>query len=286
MQLFAFNHRQQLIPAIHAKKQCDYRCLECGKMVRLRGGHHRQKHFYHVQANHACSLHHKSMEHLQIQTYLYSLLSPADCILERPFPEVSRIADVVWLSQKLIFEVQCSPITQEEVQKRSQDYRKCGYEIVWILHDRTFNRWRLCGAEVFLQAHTHYFTNIDKEGKGIIYDCFAWIEGGIRQQKMSPVEVKLNFPTICPPIEKKLPQFLKRRLATWKLHFQGDLIDRFFNQDAAPFAPLYFREIVQIEEAKEGKRLTWSQLFKYAFAQWVARPYRLVFQLFLEKYSN
>lgn len=280
MQLFAFNLHNQLVAAVHAEKHCDYICLECQKAVRLRGGRHRQKHYYHLQINQACSLHRKSMEHIQVQTYLYHLLPENDCVLECPFPTVSRIADVVWKSKKLIFEVQCSPITQEEVQNRCQDYRSCGYEIIWILHEKTFNRWKLCAAEVFLQDQTHYFTNMNKEGKGMIYDCYASIERGVRKKRMKSVEVQLNLPTLLNESGKNLPQFLKKRLETWHLHFEGDLVTRFFNQ------AYDFQEIISIEQKNETKPLTWIQAAKYALYFCIMRPYRLVFQLFLEKHSN
>ncbi|MEM8728221.1 MAG: competence protein CoiA family protein, partial [Chlamydiota bacterium] len=61
-------------------------------------------------------------------------------ILEKSFPEIHRIADVVYPPKKIIYEIQYSPITLKEVQQRNRDYATLGYTVIWILHDRHFNR--------------------------------------------------------------------------------------------------------------------------------------------------
>ena len=48
-------------------------------------------------------------------------------ILEKSFPEIHRIADVAFPSKKIVYEIQYSPISLKEVQKRNRDYTSLGY---------------------------------------------------------------------------------------------------------------------------------------------------------------
>jgi hypothetical protein len=57
---------------------------------------------------------------------------------ERPFPDLCRIADLVWEERKLIFEIQCSPILRQEAEKRVRDYAMKGYTVIWLVIDRSF----------------------------------------------------------------------------------------------------------------------------------------------------
>lgn len=106
------------------------------------------------------------MEHLQVQYYLEELLGEAQCRLEHPFPSINRIADVVWLPKRIIFEVQCSGITAQEVRQRNCDYKSEGYQVVWLLHNRQFNRQRVSAAEMELRNQPHYFTDMSAGERG------------------------------------------------------------------------------------------------------------------------
>lgn len=189
--------------------------MECGKAVRLRGGEHRQDHFYHLKPDAACRQSQKSMTHLQVQWYLLNLLNGEDVALERRFPEISRIADVVWEDRKLVFEVQCSPIKKKEVEARNQDYGSIGYQVVWILHERRFLRRQVSAAEVWLQGHPHYYTNFDSEGVGEIYDQLHLISRCIRQ-----------FSTHKTTVDLATPHFVAKELV-----FEGDWKARLRSRD-------------------------------------------------------
>ena len=56
MQLCALDGKGDLVRATGAERHVDYCCLECGQVVRLRKGAHRQAHYYHTQPNRACGL--------------------------------------------------------------------------------------------------------------------------------------------------------------------------------------------------------------------------------------
>ncbi|MFC2049496.1 competence protein CoiA [Chlamydiota bacterium] len=223
MQIYALDHASRLVHARTAERGVVYICPECSKEVRTRSGRVRQPHFYHLDAT-SCVLHGKSLIHLQIQCALQSMLSPEEIQLERRFPRIARIADVVWPAQKLIFEVQVSPISSLEVRARNRDYAQEGYQVVWILHDRRFNRSRVSGAEVALRFSPHYFTNMDALGKGIFYDQHAHFRFKRRQTRSHrfPVRFKRLFP-INP---KQLPRHFPEERKRWPFSFEGDLFQK------------------------------------------------------------
>lgn len=212
MQLYAFDESNRLTLAAGAKKQRSYRCPECGTEVRMRRGHRRQAHFFHLTHNRECRQSGKSLTHLAIQNHLQNVLPNGETALECRFPEIRRIADVVWLPKRVIFEVQCSPISADEVLSRNLDYESQGFQVIWILHERRFGRWRATAAEEALVPHPHYFTNIDQEGRGLIFDQISLLKEGTRRFLSPRSEVDLSKPR--PP-----PYPSWRR---WPLSFAGD----------------------------------------------------------------
>ena len=205
MQLYALD-KSSLILASHAIRDQSYLCPECHGFVRARGGEKRQTHFYHVRRPASCRQHGKSLAHLQIQLHLKSLISTL--ALEKRFE--NRIADAYWASEKIVFEIQCSPISLEEVKSRCADYQRLGFTPVWILHDQRFNTRRLSPAEAFLRLHTPtYFTDGCR-----IYDQFEVSLNGRRLYTSPPLPID---PTR--PFRKDL-SIISR---SWGLAFQGDL---------------------------------------------------------------
>lgn len=267
-QLYAITFEGEVIAACHALKQTDYFCPECKKIVRLRGGLHRQDHFYHLEITVDCRQSRKSFEHIQAQLYILKALPQGDCHLEWRFPEIHRIADVVWPSEKLIFEIQCSPIRQEEIMARNADYARAGYEVVWILHDHRFNQKRLTAAEHWLFPLPHYFTNLSAKGIGIIYDQFSLFKQGYRHS-LKPL-----------PIDIAQPRYYKSDYKEHSLYFVGDLTDRRLSPSEEDRE--YLEAVKNLEEGMSGKR-TFIQLLKLGLERWIFRPYRLLFQIFLER---
>lgn len=94
--------------------------------------------------------------------------------------------------KKIVFEIQCSSISQQELEKRTQDYLSIGYRPVWILHDRIFNKKILTPQETFLLNHPHYFTNTERLSPVFIYDQLQ-----ISFITMSAFIKVLKFQCIC-----------------------------------------------------------------------------------------
>lgn len=279
MQFYALNDKGQAISAKQAQRHCNYLCIECGTRVRLRGGEHRQRHFYHLEAVRSCSLRQKGMVHLQLQNYLFHLLPENDCGLEQRFPSINRIADVAWFSQKIVFEIQCSPITALEISQRNQDYFKEGWRVVWILHDQRYNQKHLTPAEIALQGYPHYFSNMNAQGEGMIYDQFEIVDKGMRQKKLGCLRIDLTQPKWIHTgfQNQSVLHLCWRRLLDWPIHFKGDLIDL---QDSE-----YLQAAVHLEN--EFCRLTIrrrvNQWMRWGLQRLIVHPYQVIFRYFLEK---
>lgn len=225
MQIYAFNTQGTLLHVSQANRQAVYLCPECHREVRLRGGSLRRLHFYHPDATN-CHLHGKSLTHLHIQYALQKMLTPETIFLEHRFPKIGRIADVVWPSKKLIFEIQVSPISREEVLSRNQDYRQEGYQVIWVLHDHQFNRFHLTDAEAHLRFSPHYFTNINAFGKGIFYDQYSFIRHR-RRLKKTP-RLPLLFKKVVSTREMQHSRQIPFDRKKWPIFFEGDLCHQGF----------------------------------------------------------
>lgn len=176
MQLVALNEENRLVLAKEASKGKDYFCPECRKAVRLRAGPSRRPHFFHKFPRKKCRQFKKSWNHLKLQLHILNLLPKGEATLEKPFPEIKRVADVIWETQGIVFEVQCSPIDLSECQERIADYQSLGLTTVWILHDFKFNRRNLSAAEKNLRKTLCFFSTIDRFGHCHIYDQFEIIK--------------------------------------------------------------------------------------------------------------
>lgn len=225
MQLFARNSDNDIISASEALKGKAYFCLECSGALRVRGGRERRCHFYHLAHNRLCRQSGKSLVHLQVQCSIRDALPLGEGELEKRFDAIGRIGDVVWERKKLIFEVQCSAITAEEIKERNSDYQALGYRVIWILHDRRYNKRRLTAAEEFLQEAPHYFTNIDEMGRGEIYDQIASIDKGSRGFSRLTLPIAIALPCCFESTANPSYSFLRRRHLHWHTYFKGDAFD-------------------------------------------------------------
>lgn len=217
MQYFALDQEGKLVSADSAQKGASYRCPECDGALRKRLSERKRAHFYHLKTIKRCVHKNKSHTHLAIQEEVFSLLPAGKAFLEHRFLEISRIADVANLSQGLIFEVQCSKITLEEVKKRESDYQSLGLQVVWLLYDKTFNKKRVSAAEEKIREGLSYYANIGK-----IYDQVEEIRQGKRLYRSAPYDVDLKTPLINDRSKESLPKPLRGRPS---LYFRGDLID-------------------------------------------------------------
>ena len=132
--------------------------------------------------------------HKEIQNHILSLLPEGEAHLEEAFP--GHYADVYWEPEKIVFEVQCSPISLEVAKKRCEDYEALGVQPVWLLHTKTFNRCHLSLAERFLRTQTCYYTNFFPGGYSSFFDQFEIIVFAKRAYRSRPLPINIAKPKI------------------------------------------------------------------------------------------
>lgn len=218
MQLTARDRQGTLVYAVEASRSESYQCTECSDPLRLRGGLRRRLHFYHPQKRTTCRQAGKSLTHLQTQLRLQKTLPAGEALLEHPFISIGRIADVYWEKRKIVFEVQCSTISAEEVTARNADYATLGLTVVWILHDRRFSHRRRGEVQRMLRGYPHYYTNIDAKGRGMIYDQVRPFSPKMAVAVSHPIVMPDSLPDKCHPL-------LHERLSKSSLCFKGDALD-------------------------------------------------------------
>lgn len=273
MPLYAFDEKKTIYAA-DATPQGLYRCLECGGRVKVRRGKYRTPHFYHMQAAPSCRLYSKSEDHLLIQLQVQNLLLPEKIQIEAPFLALHRIADLLWEKEKIIFEIQCSLIQPKEAEARIKDYRKIGYEVIWLLDDRLFNRRNMKPAENFLRVQCCYFFRFRRNTLSLLYDQFEIEIANKRIRTSRPLWVNLAKPYWTPKIEWPpfLPLQLIKRLPNCPRFFKGDLIDKAIQSSLSPSITFTLTQwkLFETESALLKKK---TGAIKYFFKRTVLRFY-------------
>lgn len=224
MQLYGLEGRA-LVSREQAEPGKNYRCPECGGEIRLKSRGNMQPHFFHLYKTKRCQRAQRGSEHIELQLYIQKLLPGS--LLECRFPEINRVADIAWPKGKTIFEIQYSPISEKEAMQRCRDYERLGFRVVWVLHDKQFNKKILSRSEAFLRKKTCYFSDMDKEGKGTIYDQFEQLTHRWRRFKSKPLRIDLSHPSLMSLSLKGAPPSIQARANSWALYHHGDLVDLF-----------------------------------------------------------
>lgn len=159
----ALDNDGNVVFADGAKSSLNYYCPTCSEPLRLKKGLIRAPHFFHLARTPECRMSEKTYLHALIQEILFHRLPCEEKYLEKGFPEIGRIADLVSFDMQAVFEVQISPIDVREMHRRRIDYAKEALSIVWILHERRF------GKKV-IDYPIYYLTDIDDEGVGRVFD--------------------------------------------------------------------------------------------------------------------
>lgn len=253
MQVYALDQNNNRVFVECADKTARYLCLECGKTVRLRGGPHVQLHFYHAQPTGECRQNGKSFSHIGLQKFIQKSCGD-EVEQEVRFDTINRIADCVWFPKKVIFEVQCSPISADEVRKRIRDYASVGFRVIWILHEKEFNRRKVSAAESALIKEPHYFAK-DFE----IYDQCSVSFRGIRHKRFfqTPVDISCLQTREVATVENEvvLPHSIGQRISSWSHYIEGDLIDRAMRGSKNGFEKaVEFERALFPEQEKRKKR--------------------------------
>lgn len=221
MPLFAKDDTKP-ISAFDAFPETLYFCLECKGPLKLRKQKRKIPHFYHLKTTPSCRLFGKSEDHLIAQHALIQQLPPKEATLEHPFPSAHRIADVFWEKEKIIFEIQCSFIQEQEIEQREKDYASLGLHVIWILDDRRFNRSNVRKGESAMRQSGAYFMNVHPTV--VVYDQLEMFHGKNRIKKWgkSPIELSSLNRTDPSMSKKSFPLLIQKRLQNSPVFFAGD----------------------------------------------------------------
>jgi competence protein CoiA len=136
-----------------------------------------------------------SLLHQSVQSHIYELIPKGEAFIEHRFP--GHTADLFWQPKKIVFEIQCSPISIDIAVARTNDYKKMGFHLVWILHQKSFNKSYLTLAELYLRKLGNcYYTNISTTGHGYIYDQKEELKNNKRISRSKESIIDLKIPII------------------------------------------------------------------------------------------
>lgn len=206
------------VDAVAADPLGSFSCSECGGPLHLRRARGRIAHFVHMRATPACRLYSRAARHLEMQLSLKNWIPALE--VECPFPDICRIADLYWRQEKIVFEIQCSRLTEPQVTSRIADYGKLGIRVVWLLDDRLFFKRAYKEGEQEMRR-AGYYVSLPLR----VYDAWECPVDRWRRWKGSRFSVELNRPREAPIWEKKdpIPELLRNRSGAV---FWGDLRDR------------------------------------------------------------
>lgn len=206
------------VDAFDANPLDPFTCGECGGTVHLRTAKGRSPHFVHVRTTPACRLYSQTGRHLEIQLSLQKWIP--DLVIEHPFPEISRVADLYWKKEKIVFEIQCSLLSDAQVQMRMHDYAQLGLQVVWLLDERLYFK-RIYKQGERLMRTAGFYVGIPLRA----YDAWECPVDRWRRFRGPRFSVELNRPRSAPTWRRKDPipaSFHKREGPA----FWGDLRDR------------------------------------------------------------
>ncbi len=139
----------------------------CGAPGHVRVSKKGTRHFYHA-TDAGCGYAEESREHLEIKYQIYRTCKSEnwDTSVEFPAPDRSWISDVYATrnGRKIVFEVQLSAISPDDLEDRDRKYRAEGIESYWLLDNF------LARTGDFESGYrAHLFGGVDQPGETIPY---------------------------------------------------------------------------------------------------------------------
>ncbi|MDR3156321.1 MAG: hypothetical protein LBT69_00140 [Lactobacillales bacterium] len=253
-------------------KNQNFLCPVCRKSVQLKMGTHSRPHFAHfTKSIHTKKREGETNEHREGKETLYywsRQKTEINVELEPYISSIDQRPDVL-IESKLAFEIQCSPISIQQLTKRCVEYQKIGISPIWFCGKKLHINEKLSDLN---RALMNYAKNI-----GFYY----W---EIHQQKQQirllfnieeTLDHKIHYDTFCisfnqMPIQKvlKLPQFISklspRKYEDEKIiaHFYRELQQKLYFKD---------RRIIQLQEKFYQQKQNLLDLPKYYYYP-VIRP--------------
>ncbi len=153
----------------------------CGMSGHLRTSKCGLKHFYHAHKSKECGGKPESLDHLRLKNQIYQICRAEgwDAQPEYQSPAGDWRADVYATrgERSVVFEVQLSKISQEELQEREEKYARDGIESYWLLRnylDLLFY-YEMDDEEDCLDC-----LNLDESEFSLTHEKFYYVQKGIR----------------------------------------------------------------------------------------------------------
>lgn len=182
--LIAIDNSENGIIASEAKAVNKFRCPVCHEKVYLKKGKLKIAHFAH-QKNSDCSSYSEgeSIEHLQGKLDLYEWIknTGVQVELEVFLSEIKQRADILFVHNKdlIAVEFQCSPLSIEEVCKRTRGYHSIGIKVIWIAGSKLAIKGKLTALQRSLIGEDRrkgfYFFHYNVLEKQVW--CYSLLEG-------------------------------------------------------------------------------------------------------------
>lgn len=180
--------------------------------------------------------------HKIVQLHLLELYRADGAKAEVSFFSSKRRADVYVPGKGIVFEIQVSKISVEEVRGRITDYESLGIDIVWILDMNTFDPENPTAVEKYLQKRNRYYCSLF-ENSVHFFDITPYETS--KSLLCTPFEVEID--TLTPLIHTKLTSIYKPFATLYckddwlfEVHFNEN-VQAFVKWDYAPKrAPLAF----------------------------------------------
>lgn len=234
-------HNQWVHAGSANQRFAPYTCPECLCEVYIKKGAYKTTHFAHFKK---CSQQRfsegETLEHLKGKQQLYDYLKKQqeEVILEPYLPELKQRPDLLWIKsgQKIALEFQCSPISSELLQKRTQGYDEHGIRVIWIVgkkhHVKKNALFFYCQTEPYylhfnVDTKTLYCVTQAKVNRIDIYDILceptsqAYGLNATRLQRLSqnflrkvyPLRLPIHSAPLCLYAYALRPFGLKNRLS-------------------------------------------------------------------------
>lgn len=152
-----------------------YHCPECGKLVILKQGAINQPYYGHY-ADSGCEWGKGETErHYEMKMWAADTFSRFDSEIEAKLG--NHRTDCLLQKMKVVVEVQHTPISKPEWERRNRDYNNMGYAVLWV--------WDWMPRRPYEAGHRYLYNTVSKMGNPTIkvarkgaYDLVDVVDGG------------------------------------------------------------------------------------------------------------
>ena len=119
------------------------------------------------------------------------------------------------------------PLTEKEGEMRVRDYKSGGYDVIWLLDDKRYNKRVVRPAEDYLRKGSAYYMTLRRGLSSEYYDQFEVFAEGARVRKGRRMPIDLRNIRRMPKVSFNEELFPKQIVQlNCARYFAGDRMDR------------------------------------------------------------